>query len=668
MEHNHNKRNKLESKSVASTFVNKTVQNKAIELQDNRPTTIVQKKANNTGLPDNLKSGIENLSGHAMDDVKVHYNSNKPAQLNAHAYAQGSEIHLASGQEKHLPHEAWHVVQQKQGRVKPTMQMKGKVNINDDKGLETEADIMGASALQRKSSDESLENNLISTATTTTNPFQLQKVTELTSGVLNMIGETHTDYPNKEARRYEAKEVRTVLGEQYQYYTEGKLKVKDNDKDYADPVDQRLEQSIAFIKEEGKTIIDNLKGIDKEKLESGIKKSTIIKKQVKKQKDEIDIEPVIQEFAPKIADKDFNLEKITEELGISDGKYSLEMTQKLSEIDNWQLDTYDPEGTYYDNFYEITALFLKEFYRLEDEKEEKEKPDDDVSEDEELDLENIELIKTKNYSYDVIGFYDKFKGRLPQSLKLYYSLSKSGHYDKAHFKFDLKMVPDALEKWDKIEKLSKLTELVMSKDKEELLSDVVDAAINKLEALILSLGKGVKIGLENVSVMSAKEKRSIAMNNAAEQLKNKPIVWKVGNLHIEDIIRLEANNTIPPNNYAYMTKDDFKGKYIDESNMKSHKGNDNDLGDGYIKADLAFKEALKKADKQLNERLPWEDQIDTIEHLDLSNLITNQTRVIVEAVENGALPKLKSLIILKQSMTPELLKRLKSKGVSVTLK
>ncbi|MEP5341105.1 MAG: DUF4157 domain-containing protein [Algibacter sp.] len=70
----------------------------------------IQKKENNTGLPDNLKSGIENLSGYAMDDVKVHYNSDKPAQLNAHAYAQGTDIHVASGQEKHVPHEAWHVV------------------------------------------------------------------------------------------------------------------------------------------------------------------------------------------------------------------------------------------------------------------------------------------------------------------------------------------------------------------------------------------------------------------------------------------------------------------------------------------------------------------------------------------------------------------------------
>lgn len=101
----------------------------------------VQKKENNTGLPDNLKSGMENLSGYAMDDVKIHYNSDKPAQLKAHAYAQGTDIHLASGQEKHLAHEAWHVVQQKQGRVKPTLQYKG-ADVSDDKGLEKEADQM----------------------------------------------------------------------------------------------------------------------------------------------------------------------------------------------------------------------------------------------------------------------------------------------------------------------------------------------------------------------------------------------------------------------------------------------------------------------------------------------------------------------------------------------
>ena len=103
-------------------------------------------RTNNTGLPDNLKTGIEMLSGIAMDNVKIHYNSPQPVQLNALAYTQGSDIHVAPGQEQHLPHEAWHVVQQAQGRVKPTVQMAG-VAVNDDGGLEHEADVMGARAM-----------------------------------------------------------------------------------------------------------------------------------------------------------------------------------------------------------------------------------------------------------------------------------------------------------------------------------------------------------------------------------------------------------------------------------------------------------------------------------------------------------------------------------------
>jgi hypothetical protein len=108
-----------------------------------------QLQENKTGMPDNLKAGIENLSGMRMDHVKVHYNSSQPAQLNAHAYAQGSDIHIAPGQEKHLPHEAWHVVQQAQGRVQPTKQMKQSVAVNDDPGLEHEADVMGALAMNK---------------------------------------------------------------------------------------------------------------------------------------------------------------------------------------------------------------------------------------------------------------------------------------------------------------------------------------------------------------------------------------------------------------------------------------------------------------------------------------------------------------------------------------
>lgn len=103
--------------------------------------------SNRTGMPDSLKAGIESLSGVDLSDVQVHTNSDKPAQLNALAYAQGNDIHLAPGQERHLPHEAWHVVQQRQGRVRPTTQLAG-VGVNDDAALEAEADEMGHRAAQ----------------------------------------------------------------------------------------------------------------------------------------------------------------------------------------------------------------------------------------------------------------------------------------------------------------------------------------------------------------------------------------------------------------------------------------------------------------------------------------------------------------------------------------
>lgn len=104
-----------------------------------------QLKPNNTGLPDHLKSGIEELSGFSMDDVRVHYNSSQPASVQAHAYTQGTNIHVAPGQEQHLPHEAWHVVQQMAGRVQPTTEV-GGLPVNDNVGLEQEADMMGYKA------------------------------------------------------------------------------------------------------------------------------------------------------------------------------------------------------------------------------------------------------------------------------------------------------------------------------------------------------------------------------------------------------------------------------------------------------------------------------------------------------------------------------------------
>ena len=110
-----------------------------------KPKNSIQMKKNETGMPDHLKESIENLSGYSMDDVRVHYNSDKPATVQALAYTQGTDIHVAPGQERHLPHEAWHVAQQMSGRVEPSTEV-GGMSVNDNEDLEREADVMEARA------------------------------------------------------------------------------------------------------------------------------------------------------------------------------------------------------------------------------------------------------------------------------------------------------------------------------------------------------------------------------------------------------------------------------------------------------------------------------------------------------------------------------------------
>jgi Domain of unknown function (DUF4157) len=185
----------LQTKMAAGTVAQREEEDEPLQakLEDDtaqREAVAEAPKPNNTGLPENLKSGIESLSGMSMDHVKVHYNSSQPAQLNAHAYAQGSEIHVAPGQEQHLPHEAWHVVQQAQGRVRPTVQMKGDVPVNDDVGLESEADLIGGRALQMVAEKQNTRPDSISST------LQLQALaSNYTKGLIPRSHNDTTTYP-----------------------------------------------------------------------------------------------------------------------------------------------------------------------------------------------------------------------------------------------------------------------------------------------------------------------------------------------------------------------------------------------------------------------------------------------------------------------------------------
>jgi len=96
-------------------------------------------KPNQTGIPAQMKRSFEQRSGMSFDDVRVHYHSERPGQLGALAYTQGTQVYIGPGQEASLPHELGHVIQQKAGRVRPTGRI-GGLPVNDQPELEREAD------------------------------------------------------------------------------------------------------------------------------------------------------------------------------------------------------------------------------------------------------------------------------------------------------------------------------------------------------------------------------------------------------------------------------------------------------------------------------------------------------------------------------------------------
>lgn len=100
-----------------------------------------------TGIPGAVQAKFEAASGLSFDDVRVHYNSSRPAQLGAYAYTQGSQVYIGPGQERHLEHELGHVIQQKRGLVKADGYI-GGVPVNRDPGLERAADLGASQPVQ----------------------------------------------------------------------------------------------------------------------------------------------------------------------------------------------------------------------------------------------------------------------------------------------------------------------------------------------------------------------------------------------------------------------------------------------------------------------------------------------------------------------------------------
>jgi hypothetical protein len=105
-------------------------------------------------IPAPVRHKMERAFNANFADVRVHEGSHA-ASLGAIAYTQANHIHFSLGKynpetssgQALLGHELAHVVQQRQGRVKPTGQVKG-FPLNDNLALEQEADRLGLKAAQ----------------------------------------------------------------------------------------------------------------------------------------------------------------------------------------------------------------------------------------------------------------------------------------------------------------------------------------------------------------------------------------------------------------------------------------------------------------------------------------------------------------------------------------
>ena len=100
-------------------------------------------------LPAAMVDGIARLSGFDVSATRIRRRSDAPGRIGARAFTFGTEVHLGPGHEDRLAHEAWHVVQQSQGRAqRKSVVGVGGVGINVDPSLEREADTMGAQATE----------------------------------------------------------------------------------------------------------------------------------------------------------------------------------------------------------------------------------------------------------------------------------------------------------------------------------------------------------------------------------------------------------------------------------------------------------------------------------------------------------------------------------------
>jgi hypothetical protein len=115
-----------------------------------RPWAPPQGHAAEHPLPPPVRERMESALGRDFTTVRIHPRDASAPRLGALAYTRGEHLHFAPGVyrpgsaagESVLRHELAHVVQQRQGRVRPTRA--GPVPLNDSPVLEREADLFAA--------------------------------------------------------------------------------------------------------------------------------------------------------------------------------------------------------------------------------------------------------------------------------------------------------------------------------------------------------------------------------------------------------------------------------------------------------------------------------------------------------------------------------------------
>ncbi len=137
------------------------------------------------GMPNKVKSKMEGSFKADFSNVDIHKDSAKAKEIGAYAFTQGNNVHFAPGQyqpesqkgQELLGHELSHVVQQRQGKVKPTTENNG-LPVNDNKGLEKEADIQGKSAADGKPVNATNPTSKKEVTNTVQGKFVLQKASD----------------------------------------------------------------------------------------------------------------------------------------------------------------------------------------------------------------------------------------------------------------------------------------------------------------------------------------------------------------------------------------------------------------------------------------------------------------------------------------------------------